>query len=338
MGPKSDEDQGIEVEAQDTLNEQPQDPIESKELPTEPPVAVEEHPPADDEQRQEEMQTDVVDIKQDENENQDPAPLVGDPLPPNEEDKTNKSGTPPFEPEGMDPTGTPVKMKALSPEPPQQNDHPTADESGLHGHDPNPPEDENKENIQQIHHEQQPEEQEQPEQQEQQEQPEQPQEQQHHHHHHPDEDDPSQEMDLVMEREEPVAPLDPEVVKQQELIDRSQPTTELEQALYDTLKRRDAHIDRLTNEVKKLKAFISKRKQTYKRKRKDMGAPTRALSAYNIFVQDRFSQLAKENEQALNSADTDAQLKRVPPASLVATTGNQWKELSAEEKAHYEER
>ena len=40
----------------------------------------------------------------------------------------------------------------------------------------------------------------------------------------------------------------------------------------------------------------------------------------------------------MKSADTDAQLKRVPPASLVASTGNQWKELSNEEKEYYEDR
>lgn len=136
----------------------------------------------------------------------------------------------------------------------------------------------------------------------------------------------------------PPAPLDPELVKQQELIDNTPPTTELEHALFQTLKRKENQVDRLSGEVMKLKAFISKRKQTYKRKRKDEGAPTRALSAYNIFVQDRFSRLAKENEKALNSSDSDAVMKRVPPASLVATTGNQWKELNAEDKSHYEER
>jgi hypothetical protein len=131
---------------------------------------------------------------------------------------------------------------------------------------------------------------------------------------------------------------DPEIIRQQELIERSPRVTELEHALYDSLIRKDAQIERLSNEVIKLKAFISKRKQTYKRKRKDEGAPTRALSAYNIFVQDRFSKLAKENEQALNSTDLDAQMRRVPPASLVASTGNQWKELTPEEKNEYEER
>lgn len=132
--------------------------------------------------------------------------------------------------------------------------------------------------------------------------------------------------------------IDPQVKEQKNLIKNSTPMTELEEALLDDLKRKETHISRLSAEVMKLKAFISKRKQTYKRKRKDEGAPTRALSAYNIFVQDRFSRLAKENEAALKSADSDVQLKRVPPASLVASTGNQWKELSGQEKAYYEEK
>lgn len=133
-------------------------------------------------------------------------------------------------------------------------------------------------------------------------------------------------------------PVDPEISAQKEIISKTEPSSELEVALSVVLKRKDAHIARLTGEINKLKAFISKRKQTYKRKRKDEGAPTRALSAYNIFVQERFAQLAKENEKALRSADADAQLKRVPPSNLVASTGNEWKELAAEEKAKYEER
>lgn len=128
------------------------------------------------------------------------------------------------------------------------------------------------------------------------------------------------------------------IAQQQELISRSRPSTILELALTDEIKRKDLQIDRLSREILKLKNFISKRKQTYKRKRKEEGAPTRALSAYNIFVQDRFSQLARDNEAALKSPDVNAQLKRVPPASLVASTGNQWKELPAEDKAIYEEK
>ena len=123
-----------------------------------------------------------------------------------------------------------------------------------------------------------------------------------------------------------------------DILYKATPTTPLEIAYHEALKRKELQIQRLTREITKLKAFISKRKQTYKRTRKDEGAPTRALSAYNIFVQDRFSKLAKDNEEALKSSDADAILKRVPPASLVASTGNEWKELSKEEKKVYEDK
>jgi len=129
-----------------------------------------------------------------------------------------------------------------------------------------------------------------------------------------------------------------ETEQQQEFIRTSVASTQLELAMSEEINRKTSQIERLTREVAKLQNFISKRKQTYKRKRKEEGAPTRALSAYNIFVQDRFSQLARENEEALKSSDTNAQMKRVPPASLVASTGNEWRELPAEKKSIYEEK
>lgn len=131
---------------------------------------------------------------------------------------------------------------------------------------------------------------------------------------------------------------DKEQEARQELIRNSTPTTPLEIALAKELERRNGQIARLSGEVIKLKQFISKRKQTYKRKRKEDGAPTRALSAYNIFVQYRFEQLAKENEEALMSSDSDAKMRRVPPASLVARTGNEWRDLDPEKKATFHER
>ena len=148
--------------------------------------------------------------------------------------------------------------------------------------------------------------------------------------HVPNSNDKDDDLDEDFMKDDPTEedqPIDEKTAADLELIKSSEPSTPLERALTDVMERKEAHILRLTNEIKKLKAFISKRKQTYKRKRKDEGAPTRALSAYNIFVQDRFAQLAKENEKALKSTDSDAELKRVPPANLVASTGNQWKAL-----------
>eukprot|EP00550_Attheya_septentrionalis_P009400 CAMPEP_0198296452 /NCGR_PEP_ID=MMETSP1449-20131203/32571_1 /TAXON_ID=420275 /ORGANISM="Attheya septentrionalis, Strain CCMP2084" /LENGTH=396 /DNA_ID=CAMNT_0043997073 /DNA_START=250 /DNA_END=1440 /DNA_ORIENTATION=+ len=154
----------------------------------------------------------------------------------------------------------------------------------------------------------------------------------------PDEVQIEKKLENVLDKEdEPETVVDKEIDEALELIEKSTPETPLEIALTEQLKKKESQIERLSGEVAKLKTFISKRKQTYKRKRKDEGAPTRALSAYNIFVQNRFSRLAKENEKALQSSDVDALMKRVPPASLVASTGNEWKDLAAKEKSQYEE-
>jgi CHAT domain-containing protein len=142
---------------------------------------------------------------------------------------------------------------------------------------------------------------------------------------------------VVVDDDASTEEIDPELMLKMEVINNTVPGTELEIAMREILKRKEHHIARLSQEITKLKAFISKRKQTYKRKRKDEGAPTRALSAYNIFVQERFARLAKDNENALKSDDADAKLKRVPPANLVASTGNEWKELTAQDKEKYEE-
>ena len=128
-------------------------------------------------------------------------------------------------------------------------------------------------------------------------------------------------------------PQSDEIDADYEFVRNHPPTTELEKVLTRVLARKTQHAARLGQEMQKVKEFISKRKQTYKRKRKLDGAPTRALSAYNIFIKDRFAQLAKENEEALKSDNKDAKLLRVPSANLVAETGNMWKDLPAEEKA-----
>ena len=138
-----------------------------------------------------------------------------------------------------------------------------------------------------------------------------------------------------------VAPSDLTANKErQDFIEKSKADakSELELALYAELESKDKQIARLTKEVLKLQGFVSKRKQQYKRKRKDGNAPTRALSAYNIFVKERFSRLAKQNAEALKSNDAGTSLERIPPAALVASSGSAWKDVSAEEKAYYEEK
>ena len=131
---------------------------------------------------------------------------------------------------------------------------------------------------------------------------------------------------------------DPQTIADKKIVSGTKVESVLERALTNLLNGKEVHISKLMSEITKLKGFISKRKQTYKRKRKDESAPTRALSAYNIFVQDQFEKLAKKNDAALQSTDTNAQLERVPPANLVAKTGGLWKNLPDDEKEKYRER
>jgi hypothetical protein len=130
--------------------------------------------------------------------------------------------------------------------------------------------------------------------------------------------------------------IDPNAAAQKELISKSTPTTELEIALKAELDRQGKLNERLQSEIAKLQNFVVKRKQTYKRKRKEEEAPRKSLSAYNLFVRERFAKLAEENQNALKSGDTQKQLTRIPPAKKVAEAARAWKALSAEEKAKYE--
>ena len=130
-------------------------------------------------------------------------------------------------------------------------------------------------------------------------------------------------------------PDEPENARNRELISTSVPRTPLEVALKAELDRVSMANALLTGEYVKLRRFLAKRKQTYKRKRKDEGAPRKKLSGYNLFVRERFAKLARENEDALRSADDLADLKRIPPARNIASSGKAWSVLSAEEKARY---
>jgi hypothetical protein len=130
-------------------------------------------------------------------------------------------------------------------------------------------------------------------------------------------------------------PTDPLSIAQQHLIATSHPTTDLEVALKAELERNTAHIARLREECIKLRGFINRRKQPYKRKRMEREAPRKSLSAYNLFVREQFVRLAKENESVLQDS-ADMQLARVVPQMNVAAAGKAWKKLTQAEKAKYE--
>lgn len=71
----------------------------------------------------------------------------------------------------------------------------------------------------------------------------------------------------------------------EDFIARSKPQTELEKALFSLLDNKNALIHKMSGELQKLQAFVVKRKkQVYKRKRKDADHPVKPLSAYNIFL------------------------------------------------------
>jgi hypothetical protein len=126
-----------------------------------------------------------------------------------------------------------------------------------------------------------------------------------------------------------------DVIHHREIISNSIPRTELEVALHAEYNRLLKANAILTSECVKLRRFMTKRKQTYKRKQKDESAPRKKLSGYNLFVRERFAKLARENEDALKSADNSADLKRIPPSRNIASSGKAWSMLSAEEKARY---
>ena len=123
-----------------------------------------------------------------------------------------------------------------------------------------------------------------------------------------------------------------------EIIAKTKPTTELEIALTEVIHDKDAYIELLRGEITKLQEFCQRRKQGYKRKRKDGEAPIRPMSGYNLFMKDRFRKIAEENESLLKNGDTKAKLKKIPPSEIISGAGQAWADLPAEEKSKYEAR
>lgn len=124
-----------------------------------------------------------------------------------------------------------------------------------------------------------------------------------------------------------------EGARNRELIAASAPETPLEHALRAELDRQIRRNRLLANECAKLRGFLAKRKQTYKRLRKDKEAPRKKLSGYNLFVREHFAKLTKENEEALRNLDGSVEMKRVPPARNIVASGRAWSMLSADRKS-----
>lgn len=133
-------------------------------------------------------------------------------------------------------------------------------------------------------------------------------------------------------------PQDPEIKARLDLIANNEAKTELEIALKTELDIRNKQVETLRSELIYMKNFVSRRRQKYKRKRPNDKAPRRAMSAYNLFVQDRFRKIAKENKEVLMDASNCKDMERVEATSLVTKTGNEWSNLSLEQRQAYEER
>ncbi|GFH57951.1 hypothetical protein CTEN210_14427 [Chaetoceros tenuissimus] len=133
-------------------------------------------------------------------------------------------------------------------------------------------------------------------------------------------------------------PQDPEVKARRELIEKTEAKSELEIALKTELDIRKKQVETLRSELIHMKNFVSRRRQKYKRKRSNDKAPRKAMSAYNLFMQDRFRKIAKENKEVLLDASNCKNMERVEASSLVTKTGHEWSKLSLEQRQVYEER
>ena len=135
--------------------------------------------------------------------------------------------------------------------------------------------------------------------------------------------------------------LEPNDIRNREIINDSTPKSELEVALTSELHRLTRQNELLSQECTRLRGCFTSstttnakknifRKQiNYKRKRKDESAPRKVLSGYNLFVRERYAKIAKDNEEAMKSG-----AKQMVNTNI-SSSGKAWNMLTTEEKEKY---
>jgi len=133
--------------------------------------------------------------------------------------------------------------------------------------------------------------------------------------------------------------LEPNDIRNREMINNSTPKSELEVALTSELHRLTRKNELLNQEVTRLRGFFTSTTKTkknifrkqinYKRKRKDESAPRKVLSGYNLFVRERYAKAAKDNESLNGGA------KQVVNTNDISSSGKAWNMLTTEEKEKY---
>jgi len=136
--------------------------------------------------------------------------------------------------------------------------------------------------------------------------------------------------------------LEPNDIRNREIINDITPKSELEVALTSELHRLTRQNELLSQECTRLRGCFTSsttttnakknifRKQiNYKRKRKDESAPRKVLSGYNLFVRERYAKIAKDNEEAMKSG-----AKQMVNTNI-SSSGKAWNMLTTEEKEKY---
>ena len=137
--------------------------------------------------------------------------------------------------------------------------------------------------------------------------------------------------------------LEPNDIRNREIINDTTPKSELEVALTSELYRLTRQNELLSQECTRLRGCFTSSSSTttnakknifrkqinYKRKRKDESATRKVLSGYNLFVRERYAKIAKDNEEAMKSG-----AKQMVNTNI-SSSGKAWNMLTTEEKEKY---